>query len=384
LLHVTATLLAGFGVLVPIALFMPNVVSMAIVLGVAQALVYAAFVTLSPIQAAVVPYRLRSQGFAIVGVYLFLFGAFAGLLLTGALSDAFGPRTALISVVPVACIAGAFLLWRGSRHVAPDISLVVEELLEEQADARRRGAGGDVPVLEVRNLDFSYGNVQVLFGVDLEVHKGEVVALLGTNGAGKSTVLRVVSGLGVPQRGVVRFEGRTVTLVDAERRIGLGIVHVRGGAGVFPDLTVNENLDAFLLTSKLAPEERERRRGRIEETFPQLSAKGNELVRNLSGGQQQQVAVSLALMLEPTLLIIDELSLGLAPIVVEELLEIVTALRATGTSILIVEQSLNIAAAIADRAVFMEKGAVRYVGPARELLERDELARAVFLGGANR
>ncbi|HEY7134394.1 MAG TPA: ATP-binding protein [Acidimicrobiia bacterium] len=379
-LLVTAGLLTAYGIVLTVALFMPTAAALTAVLALAQAMAFGAFVTMSPITAAVVPYRLRSQGFALVGVYLFLFGAFAGLLLTGALADAFGERMALVIVAPAACIAGSALLAIGSRHVRRDISLVVEELLEEQADAHRRALGDAVPVLEVRNLDFSYGNVQVLFSVDLEVRQGEVVALVGTNGAGKSTLLRVISGLGIPQRGVVRFCGRTITLVDPERRIGMGIVHVRGGAGVFPDLSVDENLDTFLLHARLTAHERDERRRRVFEAFPPLGVERHKLVRDLSGGQQQQVAVSAALVQRPELLIIDELSLGLAPIVVEELFEIVDGLRRTGTSMLIVEQSLNIAAAIADRAVFMEKGAVRYVGPAHELLEREELARSVFLG----
>jgi ABC-type branched-subunit amino acid transport system ATPase component len=382
LLLLSGVLLVAYGVLLTAALFMPNTASLTVTLALAQGAAFGAFVSLNPITAAVVPYRLRSQGFALAGVYLFLFGAFAGLLLAGALSDAFGERAALVAIVPLACVSGALLLALGSRHVARDISLVVEELLEEQADVARRRGGDAVPALEVRNLDFSYGNVQVLFGVDLVVQRGEVVALVGTNGAGKSTVLRVISGLGVPQRGVVRLGGRTVTLVDAESRINLGIVHVRGGAGVFPQLTVDENIDTFLLSAGVGAPERELRRQKVFDAFPGLVPKRKDLVGDLSGGQQQQVAVSLALVQEPDLLIIDELSLGLAPIVVEDLLAIVTALRATGVSMLIVEQSLNIAAAIADRAVFMEKGSVRYVGPARELLERDDLARAVFLGGS--
>jgi ABC-type branched-subunit amino acid transport system ATPase component len=379
-LLLTGALLLAYGALITTAMFMPNAVAFTVMMALAQAATFGAFISLNPVVAAVVPYRLRSQGFALVGVYLFLFGAFAGLLLGGSLSDAFGERTAIVAMVPLTCVIGAFLLMLGSRHVTRDISLVVEEILEEKAEAARRRDGSAVPALEVRNLDFSYGNVQVLFGVDLDVQRGEVVALVGTNGAGKSTVLRVISGLGVPQRGVVRLGGRTVTLVDAERRIGLGIVHVRGGAGVFPQMTVDENLDIFLLSARVDDAEREARRQKVFHAFPVLAEKREQLVGDLSGGQQQQVAVSLALVQEPELLIIDELSLGLAPIVVEDLLEIVAALRATGTSMLIVEQSLNIAAAIADRAVFMEKGAVRYVGPARELLERDDLARAVFLG----
>jgi ABC-type branched-subunit amino acid transport system ATPase component len=239
----------------------------------------------------------------------------------------------------------------------------------------------DIPLLQVRGLDFSYGPVQVLFDVGFEVRRGEVLALLGTNGAGKSTLLRAISGLGVPDRGVVRLNGRTLTYVDAEIRFREGVVQLRGGAGVFPDLTIAENLRTAVLASGATDLELEMRRARVNDLFPALVNREDETARDLSGGQQQMLALAMALMHDPELLLIDELSLGLAPVVVQELLGVVEQLKARGQTMIIVEQSLNVALAFADRAVFMEKGRVRFEGDARELAERDDLVRAVFLGG---
>ena len=153
--------------------------------------------------------------------------------------------------MPLAGAIGGLLFMYGSRFLKRDISLAVEELLEEQAEMQRMSADPDeIPALQVRNLDYSYGPVQVLFDVGFEVKRGEVLALLGTNGAGKSTLLRAISGLGIPDRGVVRLNGRTLTYVDAEVRFRQGIVQLRGGAGVFPELDVGDNLHASMLATK--------------------------------------------------------------------------------------------------------------------------------------
>ena len=361
-----------------LAIHMRSEALLTLAMVVANAGSLVAFVTLSPIVTAVTPYRLRSQGAALIGVFMFLFGAFGGLILGGLLSDAFSERVALTVIVPPASIVGAVLISLGSRYVRSDLRLVVEELREEQSEVRRLSQDdAEVPVLQIRNLDFSYGAVQVLFDVDLDVHRGEVVALVGTNGAGKSTLLRVISGLGTPQRGVVRLNGLTLTFSTAELRYREGIVQVRGGHGVIPDLTVDENLEIFL-TTESSRAEIDRRKQRVYDTFPGLADVPKKRAGDLSGGQQQMLAVSIALVSEPEILLIDELSLGLAPVVVEDLLAVVERLKADGVTILIVEQSLNVAAAIADRAVFMEKGRIRFDGPTRDLLSRDDLARAVF------
>ena len=179
----------------------------------------------------------------------------------------------------------------------------------------------------------------------------------------------------------MRLNGRTVTYVEPELRFRHGIVQLRGGAGVFPELSVGDNLHCSLLSSRLPRAERQARIDRVLQIFPAIVDRRQVLAVDLSGGQQQMLALAMALVHEPEVLLIDELSLGLAPVVVEELLGIVQDLKAQGQTMIVVEQSLNVALAFADRAIFMEKGRVRFEGPARELAERDDLVRAVFLGG---
>jgi ABC-type branched-subunit amino acid transport system ATPase component len=258
---------------------------------------------------------------------------------------------------------------------------VVEELLEEQEEQRKRAVeGADTPVLQMVNTDFSYGPVQVLFDVNFEIHRGECVALLGTNGAGKSTILRCISGLEVPERGVLRLNGRNITFVAPEQRVKHGIVQLPGGKGVFPSLTVMQNLG---VSARLRGGSATEISDRIEKAlglFPELVQRRKQVARSLSGGQQQMLALARVLMQEPEILLIDELSLGLAPVVVQRMLEVVDQLRARGQTMIIVEQSLNVALAISDRAIFLEKGEVKFEGSAQELMDRDDLARAVFFG----
>jgi len=352
-----------------------------VLVAIANACQLAAFTQVGPTISAVVPYRMRAQAFALIGFYIFLLGGFFGGLAVAAVADEYGERTALIAIVPAAALIGGFLVLYGARFMKRDISLVVEELLDEQEEQRRVAADPEhVPVLQVHNLDTSYGPVQILFDVNLEVQRGEVLALLGTNGAGKSTLLRTISGLVIPDRGVVRMNGHTITLTDPEIRVAMGMIQVPGGEGIFPNQTVAENLEVW----SWLIEDRARRAERVEAalaTFPALRERTKSRAGSLSGGQQQMLAVAKAVMLEPELLLIDELSLGLAPLVVQELLEVVEGLKATGVTMVIVEQSVNVALAIADRAVFMERGRVRFEGPAADLLERDDLLRAVFLSG---
>jgi ABC-type branched-subunit amino acid transport system ATPase component/sugar phosphate permease len=376
------SMVAGFGVLLVLGLFMPNVWSVGAFYAAGAALAQAGFTTMVAVTASVIPYRLRSRGVAMVGVYVFLFGGFFGAVLTGMLSDVVGRRGALAMIVLPSTLIGGALIAYGARYVRRDLSLVVEELTEEQAEAVRvRQPEAAVPAIQVRNLDFSYGSVQVLFDIDLDVARGETVALLGTNGAGKSTLLRVVSGLGVPSRGVVRFNGRTITYCDPELRARIGIVQLMGGKATFPGLSVADNLR---MAGYLYDGDDLRRRvdGALA-GFPALDERRDQRAGSLSGGQQQMLALAMALVHEPEVLIVDELSLGLAPTMVAELLGTIRDLQAQGLTMVIVEQSLNVALAIADRAVFMEKGEIRFDGPAAELAKRDDLARAVFLGGPN-
>ncbi len=373
-------LVGAFGVIQVAGLWMPTVWAFGILLAISFGFSRAAFAILPGVVASVIPYRLRSRGTALVGIYLFVFGAFLGAILTGMLSDALGERAALTIVILPATLVGGALMVYGSRFIEGDIAMVIEELHEERDEAERRSAseGGDTPVLQVRNLDFSYGKVQVLFDVGFEVYEGESLALLGTNGAGKSTILRVVSGLGVPSRGVVRLNGRTITYTDPEVRARIGVVQLAGGKAVFPDLSVEENLR--MAGFRYGRSEINQRIDRAFEVFPVLKERRSVTAGEFSGGQQQMLALGMTLMHDPEVLVIDELSLGLAPVTVQSLLEVIERLRAQGQTMIIVEQSLNVALAVADRAIFLEKGQIRFEGPARELADRDDLVRAVFLG----
>ncbi|MCB1285136.1 MAG: ATP-binding cassette domain-containing protein [Microthrixaceae bacterium] len=253
------------------------------------------------------------------------------------------------------------------------------------------GAGGDVgqgapPAVAAHGIDVSYGSLQVLFGVDLEVQQGEMVALLGTNGAGKSTLLKAICGLTKSSGsivlntadGPVDLSGRR-----ADRIVRDGIALMPGGKSIFPTLTVREHFRLASWTFRDDADRIEQDTARMLAVFPVLQRLEGRLAGDLSGGEQQQLALAQTLMLRPKVLMIDELSLGLAPGVVASLLEVVRALHAQGMTIILVEQSVNIALTLAERAVFMEKGAVRFEGPTRELLDRPDILRAVFLNGAD-
>jgi len=243
--------------------------------------------------------------------------------------------------------------------------------------------GSGTPRLRVRGLEAGYGRVQVLFGLDLEVAPGEAVAVLGANGAGKTTLLRAISGLLTPTGGSIALDGDDLGGVGAEARARRGLVQVRG-ADVFAGLTVDENLRAALVAHPEARRDAAARIARVYDVFPALAAHRTQDAASLSGGEQQMVALGSALLFAPTLLLVDELSLGLAPLVVQRLLDVLTALRDDGQTMVVVEQSLAVAARLTDRVVFVEKGRVRFDGSPTELTADEELARAVFLGGPHR
>jgi ABC-type branched-subunit amino acid transport system ATPase component/sugar phosphate permease len=379
--RLSGVLVACFGLLVPLSLYMPNVVLYTAVSFIGSAVVFGAFVPLTGLVAAVTPYRLRSMGFATIGLYLSLIGGLGGALLVGTLANSLGDRAALVIVAPPAALLGGILIAYGAKFVRGDMAMAASELIEERDERVRMAEGADVPMLQIRHLDFSYGPVQVLFDVNLDVRQGEVLALLGTNGAGKSTLLRAISGLGFADRGVVRLGGRTITFAEPGTRVRLGVVQVSGGHSVFPNLTVAENLFAGAYTFIWDRARVEARMAEVLELFPALADRLDQPADSLSGGEQQMLGLAAGLLLDPQVLLIDELSLGLAPVVVQQLLAIVEKLKESGLTMVIVEQSVNVALAVADRAVFMEKGQVRFEGPAKDLLERDDLVRAVFLGG---
>ncbi|MHB8463863.1 MAG: MFS transporter [Acidimicrobiales bacterium] len=380
-LLLVAGAIAFYGVTLPASIYMPSIVGYVAIGSVSSAVMTAAFVPATAVVAAITPYRLRSLGFATVGLYLSLVGGLGGAVVVGGLAEAFSRRMAIALTAPPAALIGAALAAYGSRFVRDDIAAAAADLVEEQDERARTASGASVPALQVRGLDYSYGQVQVLFGVSLDVWPGEVVALLGTNGAGKSTLLRAIGGLGIGDRGVIRFKGRTITFADPPTRVRLGIVQVPGGNAVFPTLSVADNLLAGAYSYVWDQARIDERTQYVHNLFPILHDHMDQPAGTLSGGEQQMLGIATALMLEPEVLLIDELSLGLAPVIVADLLRVVETLKATGMTIVLVEQSVNVALSIADRAVFMEKGEIRFDGPAADLVGRDDLVRAVFLGG---
>ncbi len=238
-------------------------------------------------------------------------------------------------------------------------------------------------VLSCDKVEVSYGPVQILFGVDLEVHEGEIVALLGTNGAGKSTLLKGASGLVKVGGGSVRLGGSSIGGEPAEAIARMGLSLMPGGRGIFPTLTVDENLRLGTWMIRKDHRAVSDAKARVHELFPILRQRGHQQAGNLSGGEQQMLSLSMALMVTPKVLMIDELSLGLAPTVVAQLLGVVKMLHEAGTTIVVVEQSVNVALELAERAVFLEKGEVRFSGPTLDLLERPDILRSVFIAGAS-
>ena len=232
-------------------------------------------------------------------------------------------------------------------------------------------------LLEVRDLRAGYGQVEVLHGVDLAVAGDEIVAVLGSNGAGKSTLNNVISGLYRPFGGRIVFEGADITGEASDRIVELGIIQVPEGRRVFPNLTVRENLELGSYRRGRA------RRGtnleRVIGVFPRLGERMGQIAGTLSGGEQQMLAIGRAVMAEPRLLILDEPSLGLSPILVEETFALIRQLHGEGLAILLVEQNVMQSLAIADRAYVMENGSIALAGPAAELIENPDLKRS-YLG----
>lgn len=326
-----------------------------------------------------IPARSRSMGFSMGSV--FVLPGLALIPLIGAIGQAWGLRAGMLAMVPMFVVGGIAIASAGGT-IGRDIRNVwtTSAALSEVAAQRR---GGSNTRLLVRNLEVAYGDVQVLFGVNLEVPEGGIVALLGTNGAGKSTLLKAISGVVEADRGAVVLDGRDITHAPPHEIAARGVVQVPGGQGVFPTLTVAENLR--MAGWELRGDRRglERRVDEVLERFEVLGRRLDEPAADLSGGQQQMLALGMALVQQPKLVLIDELSLGLAPIVVEQLLPLVRELRDRGATVIVVEQSVNVALALADEAYFMEKGEIRFHGPTAELLERPDVLRSVFLEGAS-
>lgn len=383
LVRLSGTLLAVAITAMALALFSPAFVGMAVLFSTALALIALLGPALQMAMFSIVPAHMRPHLAALSGIALVGIGGGTGLMLLSGVDRRYGTTGAILSLALPGIIAG-LVLRRAARTIDADLDRMVGELIEEEEIRELVQAGNRLPMLACRHVDFAYDQVQVLFDVSFTVEEGEMVALLGTNGAGKSTLLRVVSGLGFPSRGSVRFRGADITFLDPQRRLGLGIRQIAGGRGTFPGLTVVENLRASGYS--LGRNRRAVESG-IDTTFaafPRLAERRDQLAAHLSGGENQMLALGAAYMVQPRLLLIDELSLGLAPKVVGELLEMVRQVNAAGTAIVLVEQSVNIALSLVHRAYFMEKGSVRFDGPADELLGRDDLLRSVFLEGASK
>jgi branched-chain amino acid transport system ATP-binding protein len=233
-------------------------------------------------------------------------------------------------------------------------------------------------VLEIRGIDVFYGDVQVIRDVSFAVNRGEVVALIGANGAGKSTILKTISGILRPGKGEIHFDGKPIHKTEAYRLIENGLVHVPEARRLFVEMTVEENLDMGSLKGE-ARKQREQSRQMVFELFPRLKERRKQLCGTLSGGEQQMVAVGRGLMAKPLLMMFDEPSLGLAPILVREIFNVINKIRSEGTTVLIVEQNVNQTLTIADRAYVLETGKIVLEGPGKALLN-DAHIKTAYLG----
>jgi branched-chain amino acid transport system ATP-binding protein len=233
-------------------------------------------------------------------------------------------------------------------------------------------------LLSVRGLEVSYGTIKALHGIDLEVHKGEIVTLIGANGAGKTTTLRTISGLLKPRAGHVMFHGADITGVKPHVIVSRGISHVPEGRGIFANLTVHDNLElgGYLRKDKIRDEEFER----VYSLFPVLKERIKQNAGTLSGGEQQMLAISRALMAKPVLLLLDEPSLGLAPQMVQTIFRVIREINAEGTTILLVEQNAHMALVTAHRGYVMETGEITASDETKALLASDRIKKA-YLGG---
>jgi branched-chain amino acid transport system ATP-binding protein len=233
-------------------------------------------------------------------------------------------------------------------------------------------------VLSVHGIEVSYGAVAALHGIDLEVNKGEIVTLIGANGAGKTTTLRTISGLLKPKKGEISFNGQNITGVKPHVITGKGISHVPEGRGIFANLTVQDNLElgGYLRKDKIAKEEYER----VFSLFPVLKERIKQNAGTLSGGEQQMLAISRALMAKPSVLLLDEPSLGLAPQMVQTIFRVIREINAEGTTILLVEQNAHMALVTAHRGYVMETGRIVLADQTKALLASDRIKKA-YLGG---
>jgi branched-chain amino acid transport system ATP-binding protein len=325
-----------------------------------------------------IPPRARATGFSVASLWVI-----PGLLilpLIGWVADRFNIRVGMLVMLPLFLIGAAIV-----RSVANVIEGDIADVWRSAAarsEALYQRRQGESDLLLLRGVDAGYGDRQVLFGVNLDVKEGEVVALLGTNGAGKSTLLKTICGIVEADRGAVVLDGRDITHAPPNEIAAFGISQVPGGQGVFGSLTVAEHLQLAGWTNRRDRAGVEAAIGEVLDTFPVLRERFASPAADLSGGQQQMLALGMAFVTRPRVLLIDELSLGLAPVIVGQLLPLVRRLADQGVAVILVEQSVNVALTVAERAYFLERGEVRFSGPTSELLARPDLLRSVFLAGA--
>ena len=233
-------------------------------------------------------------------------------------------------------------------------------------------------MLEVRDLHVYYGMIHAIKGISFDVNQGEVIALIGANGAGKTTTLHTITGLLAPKSGSVLFEGKDITKVPAHKIVSMGMAHVPEGRRVFAELSVYENLKMGAYTRK-DKKEIEESLANVYKRFPRLEERKNQMAGTLSGGEQQMLAMGRALMSKPKIILMDEPSMGLSPIFVNEIFDIIRAVSESGTTVLLVEQNAKKALSISDRAYVLETGTITMSGKAKDLLE-DEAVKKAYLG----
>lgn len=233
-------------------------------------------------------------------------------------------------------------------------------------------------MLEIKDIEVYYGMIQAIKGISFEVNEGEVIALIGANGAGKTTILHTVTGLLSPKRGTVWFEGKDITKVPAHKIVSLGMAHVPEGRRVFAELSVYENLKMGAYTRKDKAEVDETL-AMVYKRFPRLEERKNQFAGTLSGGEQQMLAMGRALMSHPKIILMDEPSMGLSPILVNQIFDIIEEVSKSGTTVLLVEQNAKKALSIADRAYVLETGKIVLDGDAKALMDDDSIKKA-YLG----
>ncbi len=364
--------LAGLALIPPLWIFM--VFSFVMSFGLAL---------IGPASAAIttqiIPPAVRSQGIQMMSLAAIPATIFF-LPMAGQLLRDYGYTGAILFSVPFSLVGALVSISAASFFEFDRRNALAASMAD--ADWRKAKAGGQGKMLVCRDVDVEYDGVQVLFGLDFDVEEGQIIALLGTNGAGKSTLLRAISGTQEASAGAIVFDGRDITHMPPHETAGRGVIHMPGGRGIFPGLSVRENIVlGNWMNADDSPEEQQARIDEVFALFPILRERADEAAASLSGGEQQMLSLAQAFLAKPRLLMIDELSLGLSPAVVGQLLEIVRAIHARGTTIIVVEQSVNVALTLAEKAIFMEKGEIKFFGNTADLLARPDILRAVYVKG---